>query len=240
MKRLFAAGLLLAAFFAASAGPASGHAVLEGSSPPRGAELAEAPSEVNFTFNEPVEASLGAVRVFDTEGNEVQDGELERPGGSAEVVGATLPDDLRDGIYTATYQVVSADSHPISGGITFTVGNPESGGAAFVQGKTISELLAQNEAGKVTEVAFWADRWIGYLLPLTYFISISQGIMLRAAPLSSLWPSFVILGVMAVAVFGAAILRFRSDLAPNVSRNDHVASQPDLGGGRTTRDADEP
>jgi copper transport protein len=163
VKRLFAAGLLLAAFFAASAGPASGHAVLEGSSPPRGAELAEAPSEVNFTFNEPVEASLGAVRVFDTEGNEVQDGELERPGGSAEAVGATLPDDLRDGIYTATYQVVSADSHPISGGITFTVGNPESGGAAFVQGKTISELLAQNEAGKVTEVAFWADRWIGYL-----------------------------------------------------------------------------
>ena len=86
----------------------------------------------------------------------------------------------------------------------------------------------------------WGVRWIGYLLPLTYFISISQGIMLRAAPLSSLWPSFVILGVMAVAVFGAAILRFRSDLAPNVSRNDHVASQPDLGGGRTTRDADEP
>ena len=71
----------------------------------------------------------------------------------------------------------------------------------------------------------WGVRWIGYLLPLTYFISISQGIMLRAAPLSSLWPSFVILGVMAVAVFGAAILRFRRDLAPSVSRDQHAASE---------------
>lgn len=163
MKRFFAAGLLLVAFFAVSAGTAFGHAVLEGSSPPRGAELAQAPAEVNFTFSEPVEASLGAVRVYDTEGSEIQDGELERPGGSAEEVGAALPADLPDGLYTATYQVVSADSHPISGGITFTVGNPESGGSAFVQGKTISELLALNKTGKVTEVAFWADRWIGYL-----------------------------------------------------------------------------
>jgi ABC-2 type transport system permease protein len=62
----------------------------------------------------------------------------------------------------------------------------------------------------------WAIRWIGYILPLTYFINISQGVMLRAAPFTSLWLSFVVLAVYAVVVFGAAMLRLRRDLAPNV------------------------
>ena len=62
----------------------------------------------------------------------------------------------------------------------------------------------------------WAIRWIGYVLPLTYFINIAQGVMLRAAPFSALWLSFVVLAVYAVVVFSAAVLRLRRDLAPNV------------------------
>lgn len=57
-------------------------------------------------------------------------------------------------------------------------------------------------------------RWIGYLLPLTYFTMISQGIMLRGATIASLWLPFLVLAVMAVVVFSAATLRFRRDLAP--------------------------
>jgi len=57
-------------------------------------------------------------------------------------------------------------------------------------------------------------RWIGYLLPLTYFTMISQGIMLRGAPITSLWLPFGVLTVMAVVVFTGATLRFRRDLAP--------------------------
>ena len=52
----------------------------------------------------------------------------------------------------------------------------------------------------------WGVRWIGYLLPLTYFINISQGILLRGAGLSSLWVSYVVLIVMAVVVLGGAVL----------------------------------
>jgi ABC-2 type transport system permease protein len=62
----------------------------------------------------------------------------------------------------------------------------------------------------------WGVRWIGYLLPLTYFIDISQGILLRGAGASSLWPSYVVLIVMAVVVLGGAVLRFRRDLAPKL------------------------
>lgn len=57
-------------------------------------------------------------------------------------------------------------------------------------------------------------RWIGYLLPLTYFTMISQGVMLRGAPISTLWLPLLILAVMAVIVFTAATMRFRRDLAP--------------------------
>jgi ABC-2 type transport system permease protein len=57
-------------------------------------------------------------------------------------------------------------------------------------------------------------RWIGYLLPLTYFTMISQGVMLRGASLTSLWLPFTVLAVMAVVVFTGATLRFRRDLAP--------------------------
>jgi ABC-2 type transport system permease protein len=61
-------------------------------------------------------------------------------------------------------------------------------------------------------------RWIGYLLPLTYFTIISQGVMLRGATMSSLWYAFAILALMAVVVFTASTLRFRRDLAPGTSR----------------------
>lgn len=57
-------------------------------------------------------------------------------------------------------------------------------------------------------------RWIGYLLPLTYFTMISQGVMLRGAPIGSLWFPFLILVLMAAVVFTAATLRFARDLAP--------------------------
>jgi ABC-2 type transport system permease protein len=75
-------------------------------------------------------------------------------------------------------------------------------------------------------------RWIGYLLPLTYFTMISQGVMLRGASLASLWLPFLVLTVMAVVVFTGATLRFRRDLAPGRRRStapqdeDVVAGRP--------------
>ncbi|MDR1633363.1 MAG: ABC transporter permease [Bifidobacteriaceae bacterium] len=54
-----------------------------------------------------------------------------------------------------------------------------------------------------------AVRWIGYILPLTWFREISVGVMLRGATLSSLWPAAVILVGMATVVFAAATARMR-------------------------------
>jgi ABC-2 type transport system permease protein len=68
-------------------------------------------------------------------------------------------------------------------------------------------------------------RWIGYLLPLTYFTMISQGVMLRGASFGSLWLAFAVLAVMAVVIFTAATLRFRRDLAPERSEARAAATE---------------
>jgi ABC-2 type transport system permease protein len=60
----------------------------------------------------------------------------------------------------------------------------------------------------------WGVRWISYGLPLTYFTMVSQGVMLRGAPLDSLWFPLLMLTVMAALVFTGAVLRFRRTLAP--------------------------
>lgn len=57
-------------------------------------------------------------------------------------------------------------------------------------------------------------RWIGYLLPLTYFNQIARGVMLKGAPFGAISLSLGLLALLGVIVFGLAILRFRADLAP--------------------------
>jgi copper transport protein len=54
--------------------------------------------------------------------------------------------------------VISADSHPVSGGVVFSVGNPGNGPA-----QTVSDLLSGSSAGLVTEVAFGIARGVDYL-----------------------------------------------------------------------------
>ena len=57
-------------------------------------------------------------------------------------------------------------------------------------------------------------RWIAYLLPLTYFNQISRGVMLRAEPISALWPYFAYLALLGAVIVTLATLRFRAFLAP--------------------------
>lgn len=60
----------------------------------------------------------------------------------------------------------------------------------------------------------WGIRWVGQLLPLTYFIDLSHGVLLRGAGIAELWPSMLVLTVMAVVVLSASTLRFHATIAP--------------------------
>ncbi len=57
-------------------------------------------------------------------------------------------------------------------------------------------------------------RWIAYVLPLTYFVMIMRGVFLKATPFDALALPYLALFIMAIVVFGLAVLRFRRDLAP--------------------------
>ena len=56
--------------------------------------------------------------------------------------------------------------------------------------------------------------WIGYALPLTYFIDIARGVMVRGAPFDALLFPLGMLAFLGIAVFSLAVFRFRRDLAP--------------------------
>jgi len=60
----------------------------------------------------------------------------------------------------------------------------------------------------------WGVRWIGYCLPLTWFVKVARGVMVRGTPIEALWLPLVVLALMATIVFTLSVLRFRRDLAP--------------------------
>jgi copper transport protein len=133
--------------------------VLTHSTPHRAQTVETAPPQVQFDFNEPVEVSFGAVRVYDEEGDRVDDGEILRPNGSSESVAVRLRDGLGDGVYTGTYRVVSADGHPVSGGFSFGVGEAlPTGGSA----PSVAELLEESDAGAEVEGPYGVLRGLHY------------------------------------------------------------------------------
>ncbi|MHC3471259.1 copper resistance CopC/CopD family protein [Streptomyces sp. 7R007] len=106
----------------AAAGPASAHAALTGSDPAQGVVVKQAPTEVALTFSEKVATSDDSLRVLDPKGTRVDTGKPSNISGTTYAV--QLRSGLADGTYTVSWQVVSADSHPVAGAFTFSIGAP--------------------------------------------------------------------------------------------------------------------
>ncbi|HEX6601836.1 MAG TPA: copper resistance protein CopC [Solirubrobacterales bacterium] len=136
---------------------ASAHATLEASSPQRGATVKEQPSVVVLRFSEPVEGNFGAVRVYDAGGEQVDEGDAFHPNGEGAQLAVRLEPDLPDGSYTATYRVVSADGHIVSGGYVFSIGK-----AGRAPEATVAELVADRGADSVAEVGLGVARAVQY------------------------------------------------------------------------------
>jgi copper transport protein len=154
-------GLLVALASVAALGvapPAFAHAQLLGSSPISGSTVAVAPAQVIFKFNQAVGGTLGAVRVYDAAGEEVDNLAVSHPGGREHWMGVGLKAGARDGTYTATYRVISADTHIVYGGMVFNIGHP---GAA--PRFTVAGLINRNKSGEVTVLAFGVTRVLDYV-----------------------------------------------------------------------------
>ncbi|WP_406837926.1 copper resistance protein CopC [Streptomyces sp. AHU1] len=105
-------------------GGASAHAALTDTDPRDGSVLKSAPRQVTLTFSESIGLFDDSFRVLDPENRRVRTGEAEHADGRSDTAGVTLPRGLGEGTYTVAWRVVSADSHPVSGAFTFSVGKP--------------------------------------------------------------------------------------------------------------------
>jgi copper transport protein len=140
-----------------SAAPAFAHATLLQTVPARGAIVQDQPPAVVFHFSERVEMNFSAIHVYSATGDVVDDGVAEHPEGKSSDVSIGLKPRLARGTYTATYRVISADGHPVSGGFVFSIG--EAGAAPT---KTVAELAGGVGVGKGTTIAFGVARAVQY------------------------------------------------------------------------------
>jgi copper transport protein len=135
----------------AGAAPASAHAALTGSDPKQGSVVDKAPAQVSLTFSEEVAMNDGSLRVLDPKGKRVDTGKATNLSGTT--YGVKLRPGLPDGTFTVTYQVVSADSHPVSGAFTFSIGAPS---------QTSVAASGQEVGGGVVGVLYGAARYVSY------------------------------------------------------------------------------
>ncbi|MDX2680997.1 copper resistance CopC/CopD family protein [Streptomyces sp. NY05-11A] len=105
-------------------GPASAHAALRSADPADGSVVKTAPDSITLTFTESVGLLNDSFRVFDPDNQRLKTGRSEHADGRADTARITLPGKLGTGTFTVAWRVVSADSHPIAGAFTFSVGEP--------------------------------------------------------------------------------------------------------------------
>jgi copper transport protein len=141
-----------------SASCAFAHALLLGTTPQAGSTVAKQPAEVIFEFNQAVGGTLGAVRVYDAQGSEVDNLDVTHPDGHQHWIGVGLKPGLADGTYTATYRVISADTHIVYGGLVFNIGH-----AGAVPRFTVAGLIGRNESGEATKLGFGLVRGLDYV-----------------------------------------------------------------------------
>lgn len=148
------------ALIALAAAPAAfAHATLASTNPTDGSVLKRAPARVSLRFDEHVSTPFGAVRVLDADGKRVDNGRETRPRPDTVAVG--LPAGLSNGTYVVAWRVSSADTHPVHGAFTFSVGRSAANANDVAAG-----VLAREATPRSVSVGFGVVRFLRFLLVL--------------------------------------------------------------------------
>ncbi len=119
MRRLLLPIVLAGLAVFGFATPALAHNVLVGSNPAAGASLAAGPSQVSLTFDAPVQFGANYLTVIGPDGNHWEKTD------NATVNGDSVTTPVAPlgpaGVYKIGYRIISADGHPVSGEVTFTL-----------------------------------------------------------------------------------------------------------------------
>ncbi|MBT3155268.1 copper resistance protein CopC/CopD [Streptomyces sp. CHD11] len=147
-------GTVLVLLVLGSAAPASAHAALRASDPEAGSVVATAPRHITLTFTESVGLLDDSFRVYSPDNRRIHLEEPQHADGASDTARTELPGDLADGTYTVAWRVVSADSHPVSGAFTFSVGKPS---------PTPPAAPADHAEHPVTKSLYDTGRYLAYI-----------------------------------------------------------------------------
>ncbi|MFM9612706.1 copper resistance CopC/CopD family protein [Streptomyces niveiscabiei] len=147
-------GTMLVLLLFGGAGTASAHAALAGTDPADGSVVQTVPGEVTLRFTESVGLLDDSIRVLNPENKRVKTGRASHVPGRSDAVRVTMPDDAGTGTFTVAWRVVSADSHPVSGAFTFSIGKPS---------PTLAPLSAGPEENPTTNSLYILTRYAAYV-----------------------------------------------------------------------------
>ena len=169
MKRLLACLLLACAGLIGLAGPAFAHNVLVGSDPKDGTSMATGPSTVSLTFDLPIQ--LGDFDVITVTGPNSTRWEAGKATVDSNVISAPVRPLGAAGQYTIGYRILSADGHPVSGEVKFTLTKAGNGTPAT---PTAADQQASGGAGDSLPVWPWIVGGV-VLLGVGVFVALRMG-----------------------------------------------------------------
>jgi methionine-rich copper-binding protein CopC len=172
MRKLLAVLTLTGLGLFALASPAWAHNSLVSSNPTEEASLSAGPQTVVLTFDQPVQEGegLNSIAVTGPDGKEWQGGPASV---DSNVVSAPVRELGPKGVYTVGYRIVSADGHPVSGKVTFTLTKAGNGTPAVASASTGSGIADSDPDGGLP---IWV--WLvgaGLLLGAGLFVALRIG-----------------------------------------------------------------
>jgi copper transport protein len=174
------------------------HAVLDNSVPASGATLVDAPPQIVLDFDEPVETSLGFIRLFGSDATRVPLPSIARDASDKSIVRVDVPT-LDDDTYVVTYRVVSVDGHPVDGAITFQVGE----GAPIDVTSVVADVLGDDGTDAVVSALTRVVRLAGYL---ALALVLATGLFLLGGVRKAATPWLLRVGAAAGGVMALAAL----------------------------------
>ncbi|MFC4505674.1 MULTISPECIES: copper resistance CopC/CopD family protein [Streptomyces] len=135
-------------------GPASAHAALRSTDPADGSVVKTSPRSITLTFTESVGLLDDSFRVLDPDNKRVELGKSGHVEGRSDTVRVAVPEKLANGTFTVAWRVVSADSHPVSGAFTFSVGKAS---------PTVAVLPSDATEDPVTDGLYNIGRYLAYI-----------------------------------------------------------------------------
>ncbi|MFI8218646.1 copper resistance protein CopC [Streptomyces sp. NPDC085932] len=136
------------------AAPAPAHSALRGTDPEDGSVVPRAPRHLTLTFTESVGLLDDSFRVFGPDRRRVPTGEVTHADGRSDTARIRLTGKLAQGTYAVAWRVVSADSHPVSGAFTFSVGK---------RSATTVQIDTGPEEDPLTDGLYDLARYLAYL-----------------------------------------------------------------------------